>query len=238
MTWSRGRGLTHLILLPFQASAKHIEHGRKMLLIWKQLTDWRPEKQGPKLLATLTREMQGRMHEMIPLHVLTSADGSNALLERLDAQAGSRAIDEERRAMRPAMYDVSRKGAESLMQYADRRETQFASAAALGHQLPDTYMAQMMIERANLTAQNEQNLRTMTGLRPSMAALKVLDTQSGEQLTKSSGTNRSFVETVELHGEPPPPERFPGEPEDTDDEEIVQTLLAELEPGVAGPFRG
>ena len=138
------------------------------------------------MLATLTRETQGRMHEMIPPHVLTSADGSNALLERLDAQAGSRAIDEERRAMRLAMYDVSRKGAESLMQYADRRETQFASAAALGHQLPDTYMAQMMIERANLTAQNEQNLRTMTGLRPSMAqvlaALKVLDTQSGEQL--------------------------------------------------------
>ena len=146
--------------------------------------------------------------------------------------------DPDRWRLEIGPWEEERKGAESLMQYADRRETQFASAAALGHQLPDTYMAQMMIERANLTAQNEQNLRTMTGLRPSMAALKVLDTQSGEQLTKSSGTNRSFVETVELHGEPPPPERFPGEPEDTDDEEIVQTLLAELEPGVAGPFRG
>lgn len=65
--------------------------------------------------------------------------------------------DSETRSVRAALYEGSRRGDESLAQYAARRDAQFQMAAQR-LQLPDELKAYMLEDQANLSIQSAQDL--------------------------------------------------------------------------------
>ena len=80
-----------------------------------------------------------------------------------NVMSGEREGDELRRTLREVLFEHQRKHDETFTQYVVRRHNQCEKAAAQGIVLPSAVKAILLEDGANLSGQEEQNLRTMTG---------------------------------------------------------------------------
>eukprot|EP00959_Pyramimonas_sp_CCMP1952_P027930 586031-Pyramimonas_sp.AAC.1 len=80
----------------------------------------------------------------------------------MDLMSGEREGDELRRVGRRALYEGTRDHKESLTQYVARRDLQFQEAEGNDLWLSEKLKGLMLEEGAGLSAQGQQNMRTLT----------------------------------------------------------------------------
>lgn len=137
----------------------------------------------------------------------------------LNVIAGEKESTDKRRCVRAALYEGSRRGDETLAQYAHRRESQFTQA----HQylpIPDELKSFMLEEQAGLSKQGVQNLRVLTGgsgeYKDVLKALRLMDIDEEPMAKKNPKDNYFQAENVEILSEEG----------DSDVDEVDMILLA------------
>eukprot|EP00959_Pyramimonas_sp_CCMP1952_P094517 1977070-Pyramimonas_sp.AAC.1 len=82
--------------------------------------------------------MQRQMQDLSD-SVLTSADGAQTILARLDTLSGERHDDDRRKAGRECLFNYKRKSTETLSQYSVRMQQQFDQLQVQGLSLDDEW---------------------------------------------------------------------------------------------------
>ena len=127
----------------------------------------------------------------------------------LDSLSGQREGDDLRRAVREAFFEHMRRKDETLTQFVARREQQYLTLEDHRMQLPSEVKGILLEEGASLTAQCEQNLRSLSGgkvtLEEVAQALRNMDTQRNERVTNTTGRSANYLMEDDNLTTPSPP---------------------------------
>ena len=185
---------------PFPGFDAHYRIYRMSLERWNSSTDVAVHRRADKVLRTLSWEIQAQLIDAIDPAVLTSETGIEAIIAKLDVKAKWRQEHESRRVFRQALFEVDRRKGESITQFASRREAQLAAAQSLGHAMPAETQGSIVLEGAQLSLQDERNVRTITGgdmsLPVILRALSLIDVETSEHFTKKGPSGLSYHENT------------------------------------------
>ena len=175
----------------------HFRQWRKAVARWNDSTDVVMTRRADKVMKLFDWELQSKFEHLTDA-VLQSPEGVSRIFEVMDRLSGVREGDDMRRVTRAALFEYSRRRDETLSMFVGRREQQYAQAEDFRVVLPSQVKALLLEEGAGLSAQGEQNLRTLTSARLDFEivakALRDLDTHR-ERLTAPPGkASSSFPE--------------------------------------------
>ena len=176
---------------PSWAGWAHYRLWRKAVTRWDTSTDIKMHRRADRIFKSMDWDLQARF-EHLSDGDLTDHDYLSRILSVLDVLAGEKQSTEKRRAVRKALFEGSRRGDESLSQFALRREQEFAMAERYVT-IPSDLKAILLEENAALGKQGVMNLRTLTSgtgdFDTVVKALKVLDTEEEGISTKAKGSH-------------------------------------------------
>ena len=191
---------------PSWAGWAHYRLWRKAVTRWDASTDIRMHRRADRIFKSMDWDLQARFEHLTDGD-LTDPDYLSRILNVLDVLAGEKQSTEKRRAVRKALFEGSRRGDESLSQFALRREQEFAMAERYVT-IPSDLKAILLEENAALGKQGVMNLRTLTSgtgdFDTVVRALKVLDTEEEGISTKTKGSH--FVGHAASSSDVPPAE--------------------------------
>lgn len=160
---------------------------------WSALSDHPPRRQAYRFMRSLPYDLQAHLADRVPEGELFSDKCVENILTTIEARAGLRSGDEQRRCLREALFEFERQKNESLTEYITRREAQFGRAAGYRLMLSEEAKSLFLIEGAKLQHQGQQNLQTLLAGNEAFDnvanALRRLDTTVGQHLTKSTSAS-------------------------------------------------
>ena len=175
----------------------HFRQWRKAVARWNDSTDVVMARRADKVMKLFDWELQSKFEHLSDV-VLQSPEGVPRIFEVMDRLSGVREGDDMRRVTRAALFEYSRRRDETLSMFVGRREQQYTQAEDFRVVLPSQVKALLLEEGAGLSAQGEQNLRTLTSARLDFEivskALRDLDTHRERLIAPPGKASSSFPE--------------------------------------------